>query len=148
MGLDRRDDPDLGGNRGVTRLLPELADSLPAIFRAPLTGKDSGWRGTEMNPLTTKLNDLRERVRMTWNDQARGWVGAPSDIVGALEEDGGFCECKHVIATSRRDGRPAGGVWQGVNPRTGSTASAVWVAHAAAQDAMVFIENESIMGGS
>ena len=26
MGLDRRDHPDLAGNRGVTRLLPELAD--------------------------------------------------------------------------------------------------------------------------
>jgi hypothetical protein len=91
-----------------------------------------------MNPLTTKLNDLRERVRMTWNDAAHGWLGAPSDIVGALEDDG-FCECKHVIATSRRDVQPAVGVWQGVNPRTGSTASLVWVAHAAAQDAMVFI---------
>lgn len=66
MALDRRDDPDLGGKRGVTRLLPGLADSLPAIFRAPLTGKDSGWRETEMIPLPTTLNDLCERVRMTW----------------------------------------------------------------------------------
>jgi hypothetical protein len=66
MGLDRRDDLDRGGNRGVTWLLPELADSLPARSRAPLTGKDSGWRGTQMNPLTTEFNDLRERVRMTW----------------------------------------------------------------------------------
>ena len=60
-------------------------------------------------------------------------------IVGALEVDG-FGECKHAIARSRRAGRPAGGVWQGVNPRTGSTASVVWVSHAAAQDARVFIE--------
>jgi hypothetical protein len=83
MGLDRRD-PDLGGDRGVTRLLPERADSLPAISRAPLTGKDSGGWGTEMNPLTAQLDDLlRERVRMTWNDQARGWVGAPSEIAWA-----------------------------------------------------------------
>jgi hypothetical protein len=124
MGLDRRDDPDLGSNRGVTRLLPERAGSLPAISRAPLTGKDSGGRGTEMDPLTAQLDDLRERVRMTWNDQARGWVGAPSEIVRAFEDDG-CCECKHLIATRRHDGRPAGGVWQGGNPRTGSTASAM-----------------------
>ena len=131
MGLDRRDDPDLGSNRGVTRLLPERADSLPAISRAPLSGKDSGGWGTEMYPLTAQLDDLRERVRMTWNDRARGWVGAPSEIVRALE-DNGCCECKHLITTSRRDGGPAGGVWRGVNARTGSTASAMWVAHAAA----------------
>jgi hypothetical protein len=84
-----------------------------------------------MDPLTAQLDDLRERVRMTWNDQARGWVGAPSEIVRALEDDG-CCECKHLIATRRRDGRLAGGVWQGGNPRTGSTASAMWAAHAAA----------------
>jgi hypothetical protein len=65
-----------------------------------------------MNSPTTKLDDVREQVRRTWNDDARGWIGAPSDIVGALEDDG-FCECKHLIATTRRDGRSASGVWQG-----------------------------------
>jgi len=34
----------------------------------------------------------------------------------------------------------AGGAWQGVDPRTGFTASLVWMAHAVAQDAMLFIE--------
>ena len=53
MGLDRRD-PDLDGNRGAIRLIPELADSLPAISRAPLTGQDPGWGGTEMNSLDAK----------------------------------------------------------------------------------------------
>lgn len=37
-----------------------------------------------MNSPTTKLDDVREQVRRTWNDDARGWIGAPSDIVGAL----------------------------------------------------------------
>jgi hypothetical protein len=86
-----------------------------------------------------RLNDLHQRVRMTWSDETRGWIGTSSDIVGALQGVG-FCECKHVIATSRRAGRPAGGAWQGVDPRTGSTASVVWMAHAVARDAMVFIE--------
>jgi len=38
------------------------------------------------------LNELREQGRMTWIEAERGWG-----------------------ATSRRDLRPAGGVWQGVN---------------------------------
>jgi hypothetical protein len=39
----------------------------------------------------------------------------------------GFEACKREQTTSRRDRRPAGGLWQGVNPRTGSVASAIWV---------------------
>ena len=43
------------------------------------------------------------------------------EIVTALSKDG-FEERKHERTTSRRDKRPAGGVWQGVNPGTGSVA--------------------------
>jgi len=53
MGLDRHD-PDLGGHRGGIRLLPELADFLPAISRAPLTGQDPGSGRADMNPLDAK----------------------------------------------------------------------------------------------
>ena len=35
--------------------------------------------------------------------------------------------------------RPAGGVWQGVNTRTGSVASAIWVNHPPRAGALVFI---------
>jgi hypothetical protein len=42
--------------------------------------------------------------------------------------------------TSRRDLRPAGGVWQGVNARTGTVASAIWVNRPGWQQAIVFIE--------
>ena len=42
--------------------------------------------------------------------------------------------------TSRRDCRPVGGVWQGVNPQTKSVASVVWVARSAWQPAMLFLE--------
>jgi hypothetical protein len=65
MGLDGHDEPGVSGHRSVVRLLPEIADSLPAITRAPLTGQDPGLREIEMNLLSTKLGDLRERVRMT-----------------------------------------------------------------------------------
>jgi hypothetical protein len=53
---------------------------------------------------------------------------------------GGFEECKREVTTSRRDLRPAGGVWQGVNRTTGSIASAIWVARAAQRRALVFVE--------
>lgn len=64
MGVDGRD-PDLSGHHGVLRLLPELVDSLPAISRAPFTGQGPGWRATELNPLTSSPDELRERGRST-----------------------------------------------------------------------------------
>jgi len=76
---------------------------------------------------------------MTWTAQEHGWVAVPDEIVAALAR-GGFEECKREMTTSRRDLRPAGGVWQGVNRLTGSVASAIWVARAAERLALVFIE--------
>ncbi len=83
-----------------------------------------------MRPLLG-LNELREQGRMTWIEDQRGWVATPEDIVTALSNDG-FAECKRETTTSRRDLQPAGGVWQGVNTRTGSVASAIWVNQSAA----------------
>ena len=51
----------------------------------------------------------------------------------------GFDECKRETTTSRRDLRPAGGVWQGVNTGTGSVASAIWVTRPSRARATVFI---------
>jgi hypothetical protein len=89
---------------------------------------------------------------MTWIEGKHGWAAAPHDVVDALSNDG-FAECKHVTTTSRRDLRPAGGVWQGVNTHTGSVASAIWVNHSARAPAVVFItidgeavESLSILG--
>jgi hypothetical protein len=84
------------------------------------------------------LDELRTRGRMTWTAEERGWVAAPEDIVMALAKDG-FEECKREMTTSRRDLRPAGGVWQGVNARTGTVASAIWVNRPGWQEAIVFI---------
>jgi hypothetical protein len=85
------------------------------------------------------LNALREQGGMAWIEHERGWVAAPAEVLNGLANDG-FEECKREMTTSRRDGRPAGGVWQGINPRTGSVASVIWVARPAGQAAMVFIE--------
>ncbi len=95
----------------------------------------------------TGLTALREQGRMTWTEGERAWLAVPDEIVNALVKDG-FEECKRMMTTSRRDLRPAGGVWQGVNPGTGSVASAIWVTRPAWRQAMVFvdIDGESVKG--
>ncbi len=87
----------------------------------------------------TGLDELRGQGRMTWIGQERGWGAAPEEILNAFSSDG-FEECKRTLTTSRRDGRPAGGVWQGVNTRTGSVASAIWVNRSGWQRAIMFID--------
>ena len=84
------------------------------------------------------LDELRGDGRMTWSEAEQGWVAAPEEIVNALSSDG-FEECKREVTTSRRDSRPAGGVWQGINPRTGTVASAIWVNRLLLPQAVVFI---------
>jgi hypothetical protein len=84
------------------------------------------------------LNELRRHGRMTWTDAEQGWVAVPEEIVTALMR-AGFAECKRAVTTSRRDNRPAGGVWQGLDPGTGVVASAVWVDRRAWPQATVFI---------
>jgi hypothetical protein len=58
------------------------------------------------------LDELRRDGRMTWSEAEQGWVAAPEEIAQAFSSDG-FEECKQEVTTSRRDSRPAGGVWQG-----------------------------------
>ena len=83
------------------------------------------------------FNALREQRGMTWIEPEHGWVAAPEAILKALSNEG-FEECKHELTTSRRDRQPAGGLWQGVNTRTGSVASAIWVTRPAWQHVVVF----------
>jgi len=85
------------------------------------------------------IDDLRGHGKMTWLESAHGWIAAAEDIINALA-DAGFVECKRAMTTSRRDLRPAGGVWQGVNGSTGSVASTVWVDRpSSSPDTIVFI---------
>jgi len=92
-----------------------------------------------MSGLMTELNELRERKHLTWSAHEDGWIGTPAAILDALVRDG-YEECQRETTTSHRDGRPAGGLWRGVNRRTGSVASAIWVARPAAAEALVFIQ--------
>jgi hypothetical protein len=71
-----------------------------------------------------RLHELRDSDRMQWLDGARGWRAEPDDVVNALAADG-FLECKREVARVPR--APAsGGVWQGVDHKTGAVASTIW----------------------
>lgn len=83
------------------------------------------------------LNELREKGEIAWIEPAHGGIAEPDVIVKALFQDG-FEECKLEVVRSRRDA--LGGVWQGLNQRTGSVASAVWVNRADTERAVVFID--------
>jgi len=85
------------------------------------------------------LTALHDQGGMTWTEPECGWVAVPEEVLQALAVDG-FEQCKHEETTSRRDRRPSGGVWQGVNPATGAVASAIWVADATGNRALVFID--------
>jgi hypothetical protein len=87
----------------------------------------------------TGFNALREHRRITWIEQEHGWPATPEEIVTVLSNEG-FEECKREQTTSRPNRRPAGGLWQGVNARTGSVASAIWVNRPAWPHDIVFIE--------
>jgi hypothetical protein len=94
-----------------------------------------------------ELDELRGHGRMTWMEAEQGWVAAPDEVVNALSSDG-FEECKREVTTGRRGSRPAGGVWQGINKRTGAVASARWVNRRPGPQALVFItmDGQSLKG--
>src|SRR5687767_6174255 len=95
------------------------------------------------------LDELRERGKMTWVERESGWAAAPQDVVDALV-GAGFEECKRATTTSRRDLRPAGGMWQGLNQRTGSVASTIWVDRPSPAHIIVFvtIDGEPVRAGA
>ncbi|MGH7277587.1 MAG: hypothetical protein ACREJG_02775 [Candidatus Rokuibacteriota bacterium] len=88
----------------------------------------------EMN----RLNELRHHGGMQWRGDEHAWIARLDDVVAALAQDG-FEEYKRELATGRRDRGPTGGVWQGLNTRTGAVASAIWIARPE-QAALVFID--------
>jgi hypothetical protein len=73
-----------------------------------------------------RLNELRTQGRLTWVATERAWIADPHEVVDALT-GAGFQEYRHEVMHSRRDRIPSGGVWQGLDRRTGAVASAIWV---------------------
>ena len=72
------------------------------------------------------LRELESEGRIAWAPQAHAWIARPGDIVDALARVG-FAEFKADAACTRRDRAPAGGIWQGLDTRTGAVASAIWI---------------------
>ncbi len=85
------------------------------------------------------INDLRQHGRMRWLGHERGWVASPDEVVNALADEG-YQEYKREEARTVRHRPSIGGVWQGLNERTGSVASAIWVNRAPTDETLVFIE--------
>jgi hypothetical protein len=85
------------------------------------------------------LNELVREGRIAWAADARGWIAKPGDILDALAREG-FTEFKADAARSRRDREPAGGIWQGLDARTGAVASAIWIRRREEDRAVVFVD--------
>jgi hypothetical protein len=85
-----------------------------------------------------RLMSLRADARMQWSRDDRAWRAEPDEIVGALTS-AGFAEYRREEARTLR-GKVAGGVWQGLDPRTGKVASAIWVVPGGNAPALVFID--------
>jgi hypothetical protein len=91
-----------------------------------------------MMPVSS-LTNLQQQGAMRWQADEQAWVARPEEVVRALVEEG-FQEYKRETATDRRGERPAGGMWQGLDPRTGTVATAIWVTRTTQHDGRVFIE--------
>ena len=86
-----------------------------------------------------RLNELCDHGKMHWSEIEHAWAGQPVDVVEALAHEG-FAEYKREVARSRRDRPSMGGVWQGLDNRTGIVASAIWVHRDAGTVPIVYIE--------
>ena|SRR5215471_5753841 len=86
-----------------------------------------------------QLDDLQQRGVMCWRAEDQAWVADPQEVVQALTT-GGFQEYRREIAKGGRDRATSGGMWQGLDPRTGAVATVIWVAHGMPSESHVFIE--------
>jgi hypothetical protein len=78
------------------------------------------------------LNELVREGRIAWAPEAHGWLARPGDITDALAREG-FAEFK-------ADAARAGGIWQGLDTRTGAVASAIWTRGYRDDRATVFVD--------
>lgn len=85
------------------------------------------------------LEDLVSEGRIARAPEARGWLAKPDDIVDALAREG-FAEFKADAARSHRDRAPTGGIWQGLDARTGAVASAIWIRDESSDRTVVFVD--------
>jgi hypothetical protein len=94
-----------------------------------------------------RVTALHRSGAIEWRGERHAWQGDPGIIVDALR-DQGFQEYNTTHARSRPDREPAGGVWQGLDSRTGAVASAIWVKPVNTDRALVFldVDGEPVIG--
>lgn len=86
-----------------------------------------------------QLEHLQLDGTMRWRPEERAWTADPDGVVRALTGDG-FHEYKRELARNRETHAVTGGMWEGLDPVTGSVATVIWIAHDADHGAHVFIE--------
>jgi hypothetical protein len=86
-----------------------------------------------------RISDLERQGALRWRAEDRAWVADPERVMRALVDDG-YLEYRREIAKGGRDATASGGMWQGLDPRTGSVATVIWKTHASPQETRVFIE--------
>ena len=86
-----------------------------------------------------QLDDLEQRGAMSWRAEDQAWIADPEDVAQALVS-GGFQEFRREVAKGCRGHATSGGMWQGLDQRTGSVATVIWVAHGPPPETHVFIE--------
>jgi hypothetical protein len=86
-----------------------------------------------------RFSEMRDAGKIAWIEDVGAWTGPADDIVRALVGEG-FQECRREVVRSRRGCQPAGGLWQGLNQRTGVVASAVWFSGGGRHRCIVFVE--------
>jgi hypothetical protein len=86
-----------------------------------------------------RLDQLAHGGTMCWRAEDHAWVGDPARVVQELANEG-FDEYRRETATNGRARAASGGVWQGLDPRTGEVATVIWVAHPPAPEPHLFID--------
>jgi Winged helix-turn-helix DNA-binding len=101
-----------------------------------------------------QLGKLERDGTMCWRAEDHAWTADPEDVVQALTDDG-FHEYRREIA--RRARSPAasagiessGGMWQGLDRRTGAIATVIWVTQTPAlSHVFIEIEGRQVEGGA
>ena len=85
------------------------------------------------------FDDLERSGTMCWRAEDQAWIVDPENVLTALV-NGGFAEYRREIAKSGRERPTSGGLWQGLDQRTGVIATVIWVTHAPPSQSHVFIE--------
>src|SRR6266550_1138129 len=86
-----------------------------------------------------QIDDLEHAGTIRWRMEDGAWIADPAHVVQALTNEG-FQEYRHEIAKCGRNRSATGGMWQGLDPRSGVVATVIWVRHAAPKETHVFIE--------